>query len=584
MKIELFDISLNEGMKAELIRKETENKVSKYTFKLSWTETNAEKDDKFVFSWSTPMVGTMYGFHPKCVMRRDIMRSWDGAISHMFSDGAPLHAYYDGHGRNKYTMVLSEAKMLTKIQNGVNESNGDLSLKFTLGTWQYTKIYETELIIRIDERDIPVFDAVASASKWWEEIGLTPAFVPAAAKESCYSFWYSFHQEINEKDVEEECKRAKELGFDVCIVDDGWQTDFSSGYTYCGDWEPSPKKFPDMKAHVKRVHDIGMKYVLWIGIPFLGKFSKSFEKFKDMRLRERDNHKGTEFILDPRYKEVREHMKSKCVRALKEWELDGLKLDFIDNWVDRPDNAPYNEKMDIPSLQNAVDAFLSETIKALKEIKPDLLLEFRQSYIGPHMRKFGNMFRVSDCPYDYTENRIAVLDLRSYMGESAVHSDMLMWHKDESPEMNALQIIGIIFGVMQYSSKLNELSESNRKMSKFWLNIKKEKRDLLMEGKLKTYDPERNYTWAESVKGEESFIAVYCEDKCIKPELKNTSYIANGTTEGRVIAEIEGDYSAAFYNCCGEAVADEEISNSENKLTVLNIPVGGLAVLRRKGE
>ena len=194
------------------------------------------------------------------------------------------------------------------------------------------------------------------------------------------------------------------------------------------------------------------------------------------------------------------------------------------------------------------------------------------------------MFRVSDCPYDYTENRIAVLDLRSYMGESAVHSDMLMWHKDESPEMNALQIIGIIFGVMQYSSKLNELSESNRKMSKFWLNIKKEKRDLLMEGKLKTYDPERNYTWAESVKGEESFIAVYCEDKCIKPELKNTSYIANGTTEGRVIAEIEGDYSAAFYNCCGEAVADEEISNSENKLTVLNIPVGGLAVLRRKGE
>ena len=108
--------------------------------------------------------------------------------------------------------------------------------------------------------------------------------------------------------------------------------------------------------------------------------------------------------------------------------------------------------MDIQSLQDAVDIFMTSVINTLREIKPDILIEFRQNYIGPNMRKFGNMFRVGDCPCDYIENRMCLLDLRALMGNSAVHSDMLMWHKDESAEYDALQIIGIIFGVMQYSA------------------------------------------------------------------------------------------------------------------------------------
>ena len=34
----------------------------------------------------------------------------------------------------------------------------------------------------------------------------------------------------------------------------------------------------------------------------------------------------------------------------------------------------------------------------LTKIKTDVLIEFRQSYIGPLMRKYGNLFRAGDCP------------------------------------------------------------------------------------------------------------------------------------------------------------------------------------------
>ena len=53
------------------------------------------------------------------------------------------------------------------------------------------------------------------------------------------------------------------------------------------------------------------------------------------------------------------------------------------------------------------------------------MIEFRQSYIGPAIRKYGNIFRAGDCPADILSNRIHTIDLRLTSGSTAVHSDML---------------------------------------------------------------------------------------------------------------------------------------------------------------
>lgn len=576
MKSEIFEISFKAGMNAILSNKKEENGVTIYDYKLSWTKENALQDDEFIFKTYTPLVGIMYGFNPKCGCRRNIDPDWSGFVNHSIANGAPVNCFYDGQSKNKFTIALSEAKMLTKLKGGIVEENGEVEIKFTMGTRQFTEKYETDFSIYIDRRDVYVFEALKGVSLWWESLGMKPHFVPESAKEPVYSFWYSFHQEVNEHNVEEECKRAKEAGFNVCIVDDGWQTsDGNRGYAYCGDWEPFDGKFPDMAAHVQRVHDIGMKYVLWYSVPFVGTFTKAYEKFNTMFLRA--NHRANEFVLDPRYKEVREYLLDKYVKALTEWKLDGFKLDFIDSWYDDVRNAPYNEKMDIPSLQDAVDVFMTTTINKLTEIKPDILLEFRQSYIGPHMRKFGNMFRVGDCPGDYIRNRIGAFDLRMLMGGSPVHSDMLMWHKDESAEKDALQIISILYTVMQYSAKLDSLNDKTRKMSLFYLNFMNEKRETLLSGDLRPYDPHMNYTWAESVKGGENIAAVYLEDKCIAPEKKEKMYIVNGTTANRVLLELEGEFKVKIMNCCGEVLSKE--TKNLSGVNLLPIPSGGMAEL-----
>lgn len=576
LKAEMFDVLFSDGMQLELIETSKDTGIDVYTFHLSWTPSNAEEDDAFTFHWCVPMTGIMYTFYPKCGIKHSIDPDWSGAVSHMISSGAPLNCYFDGQSKNKYTVAISEAQMLTQVKNGIVEENGCLKLQYSIGVKQFTNRYETTFSIRIDTREIPVYQAVADAAAWWEKHGITPACVPAAAKEPCYSFWYSFHQNINEREVEEECKRARELGFSVCIVDDGWQTsDANRGYAYCGDWEPCKEKFPDMAAHVKRVHDIGMKYILWYSVPFVGTYTKAYHRFQDMFLRA--TGRENEYILDPRYKEVRDYLIGKYKAALLDWNLDGFKLDFIDTWRDDKKNAPVDEKMDIPSLQDAVNVFMTSVTSELTKIKPDILIEFRQNYIGPHMRRFGNMFRVADCPGDYIKNRVGVLDLRMLMGKSAVHSDMLMWHESERAEKNALQMISILFGVMQYSAKLDRLTEETRRMSRFWLDFMKEKKEILLDGELRSYDPHLNYTWAESVTEEENIAAVYAENRCITPEKKRKMYLANGTTENRVILELSGTFDITIKNCCGEALTKE--TRTLSGISVLPIPEGGLAEL-----
>ena len=95
--------------------------------------------------------------------------------------------------------------------------------------------------------------------------------MPDTAKSPLYSAWYSFHQQIDVPAIVEECRFFGKLGCKSLIVDDGWQTDNNArGYAYCGDWEPTPAKIPDMKAFVDAVHETGLKFVLWYSVPFVG--------------------------------------------------------------------------------------------------------------------------------------------------------------------------------------------------------------------------------------------------------------------------------------------------------------------------
>ncbi|SDY83230.1 glycoside hydrolase family 36 protein [Bacillus sp. 166amftsu] len=511
--------------------------------------------------WHHPIVDIQSYWHPGSSRSKSFGVDWDGGFSSKATVLAPVGCFYNQEGQNRLAVAYSNAMDTVNFNLGVHEETGTMKAQITLFTEPSKVRSSYDGVIRVDMRDIPYYQAIQDISVWYEEMdGYGPSFVPETAKLPMYSTWYSFHQDISDDEIEKQCEIAKQLGCGAVIVDDGWQTeDDHRGYAYCGDWEVSPKRIVGMREHVERVHDLGMKYLLWYSVPFVGIYSKTWERFRSKILYFNDSLQAG--VLDPRYPEVREYLISTYEKALKEWDLDGFKFDFIDLFdLNRAKGQAiqFDPERDYESVQEAVDRLFTDIMESLKLIKPSIMVEFRQRYIGPYMRKYGNIFRVGDCPNDAITNRVGIMDLRLLSGNTAVHSDMIMWSPEDTTENAALQLINVIFGVPQFSMRFEKLNKDHFEMAKFWLGFSKKYQDVLLNGDLKPTAPELLYPIVETMNDSTRLITIYA-DVCIKTgtNIPEEFIIVNGTLNEEFILDLEKDLvniTIETYSCTGNLI------------------------------
>ena len=497
---------------------------------------------EFTLRLSRAIVDLQYQWHTGCGCDRSLKADWSRAVSSKISSGCPLTCFFNDAGRNRLTVALDDCVTNIDRRMGVREEDATLSIEITIPLDATGKLDAYSVTLWLDESDCRYEDAVRAVNEWWEE-RYAPMPVPEAARLPMYSCWYSFHQGVYAAEVEAECARAKALGMDTVIVDDGWQTDDNSrGYAYCGDWQATPAKIPDMRAHVKAVHELGMKYMLWYSVPFVGKHSENFARFKGKYLSHSERLGAS--TLDPRFPEVRRFLVELYATALTEWGLDGLKLDFIDSFrFDGPDPAAAENYAgrDIKSLPMAVDRLMTEVVARCRELRPDVLLEFRQSYVGPAIRRYGNMMRVGDCAYGVAQNRTGSLDLRLSSGPVAVHSDMLAWNLDAPPETAALQLLNVLFAVPQISMRMDDLPPAHRKMLKGWLDFWTAHRETLMFGELRPLRPDLNYPIVYAFGKGEQVVAVYDAGQTVHVDsARGTAYVVNATGADRLTVARDG--------------------------------------------
>ncbi len=508
-------------------------------------------------SWEFPILDIVGRWHPMCHFDRSIRADWNYGDKTMSSISAPVITFFNEKGENRGTFAVSEARKEVRLKLGVHEEDGTMKCEIFVNLGKYDKDEYTVTILS-DYREVAYEKAIGEVSSWWEkECGFAPAFVPFDAKDPMYSFWYSYHQEFNEDQVVAECQRAKEMGFRAVILDDGWQTDDTNrGYGYCGDWEVTPKKIKDMKKHVQTVHDMGLKYLIWYSVPYVGMYSKHWERFQNKLIAiDKEQHAG---VLDIRYQEVREYLSNIYVDAVKNWDLDGLKLDFIDEFYERTATPAANDQMDCSCLQDALDKLLNETMQKLKAIKPNILIEFRQRYIGPAVRQYGNMLRVGDCPDSGLSNRVGSIDLRLLSQNTAVHSDPVMWHRDEKPEIAALQIVACLFSTLQFSVRLDTISAEQKKMVQNYMAFMRQYRNLLQETPVEAKEPHNLYPEVRVSNGETEIVALYSANRVVKLGKENKqSILVNGTQATALYIEIEQERNAQItvLDCCGSIVS-----------------------------
>lgn len=546
--------------------------------RIEWNEMTEEQPMAEI-SWQAPMFDIQHTWYPVCGKNRGMGVDWDrGRVSRLASS-APAFVFFNEKGRSRLAVALSDVLTEVRFIAGVREEDGMLVFCAMIPLDATGRIHEYEVTLYRDGADVSFAEALRRLSRWWaEDCGMKPMDVPEAARLPMYSTWYSFHQATVAADLEAECARAAALGMKTVIVDDGWQTsDGNRGYGYCGDWRPTPEKIPDMRAHVDRIHQLGMKYMLWYSVPFIGEWSENWARFQD-KLSARDErlHCG---VLDPRYPEARSFLIETYVAALKEWDLDGFKLDFIDAFPPSSRAPMPAEGMDYVKMEDAILRLMTDVMEALRAIKPEILIEFRQSYIGPAMRTFGNMFRVADCPYDPMTNRVGMVDLRLMSGDTAVHSDMLMWHKDEAVEVAARQILNVLFAVPQISVRLDAISEEHRRMIAFWTAFIAEHRELLA-APMEVEAPELLYPLVRTRLAEEEAVAVYDARRAVTLSDAKTVWLFNATAETELVLRgCDRPGCAAVFDCTGVQTAQAELPAA--KLQTLAVPSGGFARIER---
>lgn len=571
--------SKNEGMTAAITKISENNGIAFYQFTAEFDVPQIPSE--ITISFATPIVDTYITWDPSNMFNRSLATNWLRTnITSRIASQMPLKTLVSIGGKNTITVALSDAKTLIQIESGVCEYHANIKWDIKFFTIASAPVKSYSTVIRIDTRGIDFCDAIRDTVTWWEtKCGYTPAYVPEHAKLPMNSLWYSYHKNLDVEDILRECKLTKQLGMETVIIDDGWQTDdtgggFIGGYKYCGDWQASKVKIPDMKDFIRRIHDTGMKVMLWYSVPFIGIATKAYNRFKDMLLDETGDCQ-TYFAIDPRYKECRDYLIEIYANALSEWKLDGMKLDFIDFFWLKGKSLEYDERRDIHSLEAAVERLMTDVYNRLRQINPEVLIEFRQDYVGPAIRQFGTMLRVGDCPNDALCNRVAGIDMRLTSGNTAVHSDMLMWNPDDTPESAALQFIAALYCVPQISVKIATLPESHKKMLAFYLDFWRENRDILLNGKLKATNPASMYSKISAEKDDNAIITTYA------PLIQNVDgykkvTIVNACSESPVILKNAKGKVCKVLDCMGTVLSSQTV---ECDLWETNIPLSGMAIV-----
>ncbi|MQS11216.1 alpha-galactosidase [Streptomyces kaniharaensis] len=527
-------------------------------------EVTAAGDGDVRIEWRVPCVDATAFWTPEPRGTGRLPAAWSAPRRTGLAGGAPIAALV---GTGDVAICAFAAERPDVLAGaGVVEETGDFRF------WAQAA---GRLTVRIDTSRRHYAACLADLAAWWRTG--REAHIPEAARRPAYSTWYSMHQDVSPKAVETQAALGKELGMDVVIVDDGWMTaDRTRGYAHCGDWEPV--SLPDTAAHVRRVHDLGMRYVLWYALPFIGRDSAAFERIGRFALADAA-HMGA-IVADPRYPEVREFLTGKLARAVEEWGMDGLKVDFVD-WFAHPEAPAAGPEADCESVDEGVERLLAGIRRRITAADPEAMIEHRQPYVSPGLWPYVTMIRATDCPLSPHENRQRTIDVRLAAGPVPVHSDMLMWHPAEPPEQIACHLINVLFAVPQISVDLAAQRPEQREAIAFWLGVFREHTGTLQLGDLRPARPDLGYPMVTATGGATAAVARYAALPVdASGEHWRTLLVANADADPDVrLTGGSGTAEATVQDARGRIVRQGAVELGRDG--VIPVPRGGLLTLRR---
>ena len=164
--------------------------------------------------------------------------------------------------------------------------------------------------------------------RFMQDEGITGPQAPESAFAPVWCAW-GYERDFNVEQIVATLPKARELGFEWAVLDDGWQTNE-------GDWRLDPRKFPrgdeDMRAFVKQIRAHGMRPRLWLAPLAADPGSDVLHEHADMLLLDENGAFQTvtwwnALTQCPAYQPTIDFYVALVKKIIGEWGFEGLKLD-----------------------------------------------------------------------------------------------------------------------------------------------------------------------------------------------------------------------------------------------------------------
>ena len=435
---------------------------------------------KFTARFSVPIRDIAGYFHPATTNGPVAKLEWNISFDGHASRNFPALCFFSQSGENRFTIFFDDLVDDFTCNARMNQAAATYDIEWTFARPTVRGNVPAPVTAYLDTRGGHWTRAFARAMRVLRPNGL-PKF-PKDAWKPVYCTWYAAHAWLTNDFLDENARIAAELGCGTFIVDDGWCYDelkrvtpetIGPWYDDIGDWEPSEKKLPDFRAHVRKAQALGLRYLLWVAPYFCFKNSHFYKSLPPGK-RDIPCSYGT-FVYDIADNRLNRSVLGRMRRLVRDLGLDGLKVDFLDIIPGNPGK---------PMGRHSAE-FIRQLAEVVRdEAGPDALIEFRQRYATPQMLDYATQFRAGDAPFDYLVNLSRLAAIRVLLGDGVpIHADPLYWAKDEGDVTVARHMIASLAAVPMLSMDLRELTDAHRRVVANYLGFYREHLDVFSKGR-----------------------------------------------------------------------------------------------------
>lgn len=150
--------------------------------------------------------------------------------------------------------------------------------------------------------------------------------------------WEATYFDFNEEKILNMVRKAKKLGFELFVLDDGWYGKRNDDKTSLGDWYPNLDKLPNgIKGLGEKIVKEGMKFGLWFEPEMISRDSNLYSKHPDwvLGVKNRKLSLGrNQYILDLSREEVQNYIIDILSERFSEAPISYVKWDMNRNMTE----------------------------------------------------------------------------------------------------------------------------------------------------------------------------------------------------------------------------------------------------------